>query len=207
MPASCKSSGQFVSLSHHTESKCEDTTPAVATLHPKSCLSLAASRSHNPRCMLFHLCQHNLQSVACHLTKIPLQVKTVCPPHAYQMTARITIITTSSSHHTAHHHITPHIIITVNITSHTITIAPCLTRMHMATGDADSLFSEGLHQARCGLVSVPKPEPVAALSMTQPAIATTAPTEDLPGRRYSQRVLSPGSQTHYLGACTNSRCP
>ena len=55
------------------------------------------------------------------------------------------------------------------------------TGMHMATGDADSLFSEGLHQARCGFVFVPEPEPVAALCMTQPAIATTAPTEDLPG--------------------------
>lgn len=57
----------------------------------------------------------------------------------------------------------------------------CLTRVHMATGNADSLFSEGLHQARHGLVSVPEPEPVATLCMAQPAVATTAPTEDLPG--------------------------
>ena len=57
----------------------------------------------------------------------------------------------------------------------------CRTRVHMATGNADSLLTEGLDQARRGFISAPEAEPVAAVCMAQPAIAATSPTEYLPG--------------------------
>lgn len=67
----------------------------------------------------------------------------------------------------------------VRMLTHTAHLCP--TRVHVATRDTDSLLSEGLDQARCGFISVPEPEPAAALCMAQPAIAAAAPTEDLPG--------------------------
>lgn len=126
--------------------------PAVANLHLGSSRCPAASRSHNPRHVPFHLSQHNLQN-----SRVKCQ-------------------------HTFLHQAGTPIYKDLCVRMMTHTAYPCPTRVHVATRDADSLFSKGLDQARCGFISVPEPEPSAALCMAQPAIAATAPTEDLPGR-------------------------
>lgn len=66
-------------LENHLSSLCqEDAVPAVASLRPESCLCRAANRTHNPRHMLYHLSQHNLQIFTRQTASMPSGAKLVC---------------------------------------------------------------------------------------------------------------------------------